>query len=123
MEKHILIGDDNSLIRQTLRRFLEKKDDWKVVGEAADGKQTVAQAQKLKPDLVVLDLAMPVMNGIQAAEELRRILPLLPMVMFTNVATSNLAETALSAGVTAVVPKSEPRMLVNRIYDLLKSAA
>ncbi len=98
MEKHILIGDDSSLIRETLRRFLEKEDNWIVVGEAANGKEAVEKAQKLKPDLVILDLSMPVMNGIQAARELKRLLPALPTVMFTNVATTHLSEMALSAG-------------------------
>ena len=123
MEKHILIGDDSSLIRETLRRFLEKEDNWIVVGEAANGKETVEKAQKLKPDLVILHLSMPVMNGIQAARELKRLLPALPTVMFTNVATTHLSEMALSAGVSAVVPKSQPSMLVHRIHDLLESAA
>ena len=123
MRKHILIADDSSLIRQTLRRLLEKEDDWAVVGEAANGEEAVEQARKLKPDLVILDLSMPVMNGIEAAHELRRLLPSLPVVMFIHLATDNLAETALSAGVSAVVPKSEPAMLVNCIYELLKSAA
>ena len=123
MAKHILIGDDNSLIRQTLRRFLEKEDCWEVVGEAANGREAVEKAQELKPDLVVLDLSMPVMNGIQAAHELKRLLPSMPTVMFTNVAGSNLAEMAHSAGVSAVVSKSEPSMLITRIRDLLKAAA
>jgi len=123
VRKHILIADDSSLIRQTLRRLLEKEDDWAVVGEAANGEEAVEQARKLKPDLVILDLSMPVMNGIEAAHELRRLLPSLPVVMFIHLATDNLAETALSAGVSAVVPKSEPAMLVNCIYELLKSAA
>jgi two-component system, chemotaxis family, chemotaxis protein CheY len=123
VEKHILIGDDNSFVRKTLRAFLEKEDSWIVVGEAANGKEAVEKAKKLQPDLVVLDLSMPVMNGIQAAHELRRLLSSLPLVMFTNVATANLADLALSAGVSAVVPKSEPTMLVSCIHDLLESAA
>ena len=123
MAKHILIGDDSSLIRQTLRRFLEKEDSWEVVGEAANGREAVEKAQELKPDLVVLDLSMPVMNGIQAAHELKRLLPSMPTVMFTNVGGISLAEMAQSAGVSAVVPKSEPSMLITRIRDLLKTAA
>ena len=123
MAKHILTGDDSPLIRQTLRRFLEKEDSWEVVGEAANGREAVEKAQELKPDLVVLDLSMPVMNGIQAAHELKRLLPSMPTVMFTNVAGSNFAEMAYSAGVSAVVSKSEPSMLITRIRDLLKTAA
>jgi DNA-binding NarL/FixJ family response regulator len=124
MEKHILIGDDSAIVRNTLRTFLEQEDSWVVVGEAENGKEAVEKAQELKPDLVVLDLAMPVMNGIEAASVLKRLSPSLPVVIFTDYAGGpHLAEIALLAGVNAVVPKTEPRTLVKRIYDLLEPAA
>ena len=123
MEKHILISDDSPLIRKTLRQVLEKEDSWVVVGEAENGKEAIEKAQELKPDLVILDLSMPVMNGIRAARELKRVMPATPLVMFTNMTTPDLAQMVLSSGVNAVISKSEAGVLVRRIYDLLESAA
>ena len=123
MPKCILIVDDNPVIRKTLRRTLERNKGWEVCGEAADGREAVAKAQQLKPDLVVLDLSMPVMNGLEAARELTRISPSLPLVMFTNFNMPELTNEALSAGVRAVVSKSEPAGLVSEIQALLEPAS
>jgi len=121
VQKHIVIGDDSPNIRKMLREFLEKEENWLVVGEAENGKEALQRTEELKPDLVVLDLAMPVMNGLDATRELRRRYPSLPLVMFTNTATPYLTQEALSAGVDALVSKSEPATLVIRIHDLLAS--
>ena len=123
MQKHILITDDSPIIRKTLRKFLEKENDWVVVGEAANGKEALEKTRELKPDLVVLDLAMPQMNGIQAARELKRLSPDTPLLMFTNVDSARLADMATAIGVNAVIPKSQPRLLVERIHALLEPVA
>ena len=120
MPKSILIVDDSPLIRKTLRETLERIKDWEVCGEAADGREAVAKAQQLKPGLVVLDLSMPVMNGLEAARELKRLLPSVPLLMFTNYGTDYLEKEALSAGVGAVVSKSDSvEALVSGIQALL----
>lgn len=62
--KRILIVDDSPLIRRTLRTLLEQQTDWAVCGEAEDGRDGIEKAQRLHPDLIVIDLVMPVMNGI-----------------------------------------------------------
>jgi DNA-binding NarL/FixJ family response regulator len=108
--KCILIADDSPVIRKTLRQTLEREDAWEVCGEAADGREAIEKAQRLKPDVVVLDLAMPVMNGLDAARELRRLSPALPLVMFTNFSMPQFINEALLAGVRAVVSKSEPEV-------------
>jgi DNA-binding NarL/FixJ family response regulator len=123
LQKHILITDDSPIIRKTLRKFLEKENDWVVVGEAANGKEALEKTRELKPDLVVLDLAMPQMNGIQAARELKRLSPDTPLLMFTNVDSARLADMATAIGVNAVIPKSQPRLLVERIHALLEPVA
>jgi chemotaxis response regulator CheB len=64
LPKRILIVDDNPVIRDTLREVLEQESGWEVCGEAANGREGIEKAQQLKPDLIVLDLSMPVMNGI-----------------------------------------------------------
>jgi len=79
--KGILIVDDNVVIRRSLRRILESIGEWKIVGEAADGREGIEKARELQPDLIVLDLAMPVMNGLEAARELNQIMPNVPLLM------------------------------------------
>jgi len=73
--------------------------------------------------LLVLDLSMPVMNGLEAARELKRLLPSVALVMFTSFATAHLKQEALSAGVSALVSKSEPADLVTDIQALLEPAS
>jgi DNA-binding NarL/FixJ family response regulator len=121
--KCILIVDDSALIRRMIRETLEQHGGWEVSGEAADGREAIEKAQRLKPDLIVLDLSMPVMNGLEAARELQRLLPSLPLVMFTNFTSPQLSKEALSAGVSAVVSKDKIEDLVHSIQALLEPAA
>ena len=103
--KRILIVDDGDSVRDIIRIFLEMKG-FEVCGEAADGVEGIEKAGATKPDLVILDLAMPRMNGVQAAEVLSRTMPHLPVVLLTmyeNFLGNSLALT----GITAVVSKTD----------------
>lgn len=84
MPKRILIVDDSAVLRKTLRQTLERHDGWEVCGEAANGREGVEKAQRLKPDLILLDSSMPALNGLEAARQLKRLLPSVPLLMFTN---------------------------------------
>jgi DNA-binding NarL/FixJ family response regulator len=106
-----------------IHETLERQDGWEVCGEAADGREAIEKAQQLKPDLVVLDLSMPVMNGLEAARVLKRSLPSLPLVMFTNFTSPQLSKEAFSAGVNAVVSKDKIEGLVHSIQSLLEPAS
>jgi len=75
MPKTVLIVDDNAVIRQALGDLLKKESDFAVCGEAENGRQAIEKAQQLRPDLIVLDLSMPVMNGLGAARTLKRLMP------------------------------------------------
>jgi DNA-binding NarL/FixJ family response regulator len=120
MPKCILIVDDSAVVRQTLRQTLEWQKGWEVCGEAANGRDGIEMAQRLKPDLVLLDFSMPVMNGLEAARELKHLLPTVPLLMYTNYGTNYLEKEALSAGVTAVVSKSDSvEALVSSIQAVL----
>ena len=79
----ILIVDDSSPIRHLLRFFIEHNSDWEVCGEAENGLIAVEKVAVLKPDAVILDLSMPVMNGPEAAREISRLQTNVQMVMFT----------------------------------------
>jgi len=116
----LLIVDDSPAVRKALRATLESHDDLQVCGEAANGREGIEKAQQLKPDLIVLDLAMPVMNGLDAARELTRLLPSVPLVMYTSYETTHLKREVLSAGVRAIVSKDEAaEVLVSSIHALL----
>jgi DNA-binding NarL/FixJ family response regulator len=119
--KRILIVDDSPVIRERLRELLEQERGWEVCGEAANGREGIEKAQQLKPDVIVLDLSMPVMNGIEAARELTRLLPSVPLLMCTDFETAHVRWKALSAGVRTIVRKSELLGdLVRSIQALLK---
>jgi DNA-binding NarL/FixJ family response regulator len=118
--KSILIADDSPLILKMLRDTLEAEGGWKVCDAAANGQEAIEKAQQLKPDLIVLDLAMPVMNGLEAARELTSLLPSIPLLMFTNYETAQLKWEAGYAGIRAVVSKNAPiETLLNSIQALL----
>ena len=120
MSYSILVVDDSSLIRRSLRLCLEQNPEWKVCGEAADGLEAIEMAQRLIPDVVLLDLSMPGMNGFEVARELKRITPLIPVLMFTSFKTPQLEQEALASGCNAVVSKSEHQQtLFDNIERLL----
>jgi DNA-binding NarL/FixJ family response regulator len=103
-----------------IRQTLERHGGWEASGEATDGRQAIDEAQRLKPDSVVLDLSMPVLNGLEAARVLKPLLPSVPLLMFTNFDSGQLKRDALTAGVSAVVSKSELAGPVHSIQALLE---
>ncbi|MGH9565785.1 MAG: response regulator transcription factor, partial [Candidatus Angelobacter sp.] len=82
--KSILIVDDSSAIRKGLRTLLSNDTDVRVCGEATNGKEAIEQARELHPDVIVLDVSMPVLNGLQAAPVLHRMLPGTSIILFTS---------------------------------------
>lgn len=120
--KKILIVDDSVVVRRSLQTLLREWAEWYVCGEAENGREGIDKAQQLSPDLVLMDLSMPVMNGFQAARELRRLMPHLPIVMFTTSKTAQLETEALAIGIRAVCFKSEgAETLVSSIRQLLEA--
>ena len=108
MAKTILIADDNDAVRRAVCEVFTRDSDFEVCGEAHDGHEAIEKAQRLHPDLIILDLSMPVMNGLDAARALRdRLAPPVPIILFTLYDDGIVEERARSAGVADVVSKSE----------------
>jgi DNA-binding NarL/FixJ family response regulator len=107
MSHTILIADDSPFIREALCNVLEREEDFDVCGEAENGRAAVDKAQELHPDLILVDLSMPVMNGLDATRVLKRVMPDVPVIMFSAYSDSSTEKEARSAGVSALVSKSE----------------
>jgi len=118
--KSVLIVDDNEMIRRGLRELFISDADFDVCGEAENGREAIEKAQELHPDLIVLDLSMPVMNGLDAARALRRLMPTVPLIIFSDYSDVFSKEEARSAGISALVSKSEHiSLLVGKARALL----
>ena len=107
MPKCILIADDNFIVRTIIRVFLETHQGFEVCGEATDGVDVIQKAQDLKPDLIVLDLAMPRMNGVEAASVLKAMMPQVRIVLFTMYQEVLGKSLAAAVGVDAVLSKPD----------------
>jgi DNA-binding NarL/FixJ family response regulator len=118
-----VVADDNAAVRRALRGILELEGDWKVDGEAVDGRDAIEKAQKLRPDLIVLDVSMPVMSGLAAARVLRHIMPAVPLILCSLHTNDVLEKEASAAGINAVVSKTQNmQVLVNKARELLEAA-
>jgi DNA-binding NarL/FixJ family response regulator len=115
----ILIVDDSAVVRRTLRYCFEQNPEWVVCGEAANGREAIEKAHQLRPDLVILDLSMPVMNGLEATRALKAVSPSLPILMFTSFTVAYVEHEAIAAGCTAVIAKSELSLLFSSVRRLL----
>ena len=103
----ILIADDHDIVRRGMRPLIESEWGWEICGEARDGREAVEMAEKLKPDVVVLDVAMPVLNGVDATRQIRRALPGTEVLAFTGSESEELVHQLFAAGARSCVRKSE----------------
>ena len=104
----ILVADDHAIVRTGLASLLARLDDIEVVGEACDGREAVTKALRLSPDVVVMDLAMPELDGTGATREILAVLPETKILILTSFGTSQDISNALSAGACGAVYKSIP---------------
>lgn len=116
--KCILLVDDSAIVRHAVREIFEAHG-YLICGEARNGKEAIEKAEKLHPDLIILDLSMPVMNGLEAARILSKTMPDIPLILFSNFADILQGAEARS-GLSAVVSKDrDVSILVNAAYNLL----
>ena len=121
MAVRVLIADDDASIRRLLRRLIESHDGWSVCGDAQDGQDAVGKAAQLNPDVIVLDLAMPQMNGLQAAREISRQTPDIPLLLLTvQQVSKELTNEALQAGFKGAISKCTGSEVVKAIEVLLQ---
>jgi DNA-binding NarL/FixJ family response regulator len=115
MTIRILVVDDHPIVRQGLRTLLEGRSGWEVIGEASDGMEAIEKASQLNPDVMVLDVTMPRMNGLEACRVIRRSLPSLEILFVTQHDSPQMMREALDAGARGYVVKS------NAARDLLEA--
>jgi two-component system, NarL family, response regulator LiaR len=101
----ILLADDHPVIRKTVRSLLEQDSQFEIAGEALDGAKAIEEAQRLKPDVVILNVSMPVRNGIEAAREIKSSVPESAIVILSTHVDERLIDLAKEIGVRAFVSK------------------
>jgi DNA-binding NarL/FixJ family response regulator len=119
MPKTILLADDSPLVGQTLYKFLTTEGSFELCAQAGDGNEAISLAKQCEPDLVILDLAMPKMNGLEAARELKKIMPAVPIILPTLHASTVEESFAKDWGVDLVLPKGDFTGLMDRMRTLL----
>lgn len=119
-EIHILLADDHALVRQGLRALLEAEEKFKVVGEAGEGLEAIAKVEQLKPDVVILDLMMPILNGLEATRQLSKQYPHTKIIILSMYDDEGFVLEALRNGASGYVLKdSTSNDLILAIYEVI----
>ncbi|MFN8006524.1 MAG: response regulator transcription factor [Terriglobia bacterium] len=120
----ILLADDHTIMRKGLRLLLERQPEFEIVSEASDGRQTLEQAEATNPDIVILDIAMPVLNGIDVAERIRAMLPQTAIVILSMHSDESYVLRALKAGARGYLLKdSAEDDLIHAIHAVSEGKA
>lgn len=115
----ILLGDDHTLVRQGLRKILEERQDWEVVAETGDGRQAVRETLSLEPDVAILDIGMPLLNGIEATRQIVRRLPSVRVLILSMHSDEAYITQALQAGAKGYLLKdSADTDLIRGVADV-----
>jgi DNA-binding NarL/FixJ family response regulator len=123
MPKNILIADDNAGVRALIRTYLEMQTDFEVCGEATDGVDAIEKIKELNPDLILLDLVMPKMNGAEVASIIKRTMPNVPIILFSVHGEKIGKSLASAVGVDIVLSKPDGiSNLVESVKSLLHVA-
>jgi len=119
----VLICDDNDAVRALVGMIVDQALGLTVVGEAADGNEAIVEAKRLQPDVIILDLAMPKLSGLEAIPALRRIAPGAQIIVFSGFATASVATQVLALGAVSYLEKgADPNKIVATIEHALANA-
>ena len=119
----VLLVDDTADLRALVRMALERRGDFRVVAEAGDGREGVDSAKAHQPDVVLLDIAMPVMSGLEALPLIREVCPTSTVIMLSGFGADKMATQALRAGADGYIQKGQPiRVLLAQVHSLVEAA-
>lgn len=117
----ILIADDHAVVRAGLRTLLESRSGWQVCAESADGRDAVEKAGKLKPDIAVLDIGMPLLNGVEATRRIRAASPSTEIVILTMHESDDLVQQVVEAGARGYILKDDADRVLLAAVDALRN--
>ena len=120
MTIRILVVDDSAMVRDGLRLLLQEHADWEVCGEAVDGIEAIEKYRQLRPDLLVVDVSMPRMNGLDAARAILKLSPKIRILLYTSYLTAQLVDAAHKAGIRGTVSKDAMHLVVVGLEALLR---
>jgi DNA-binding NarL/FixJ family response regulator len=115
----ILIADDHEIIRQGIRRILQARPGWEICGEAKDGREAIQLSKELNPDVIILDVSMPVLGGLVAADDILRINPKIKILIFTMDESKTLRTLVHRCGAHGLVVKSQATHFLVAALDRL----
>jgi DNA-binding NarL/FixJ family response regulator len=113
-----LIVDDEKAVRSALGRLLATRGEWKIVGEAVDGAEGIQKAKELRPDVIIMDVTMPEMSGLEATPEVKKALPATEILIFTQHDSTQMVQEAQNAGASGYLLKSQANWLIAAIEAL-----
>ena len=116
MARSVLVADDNPIIRKMLCQMFEREEHYELCAQARDGVEAIALAIKHKPELIILDMSMPIMNGLEASKELKQLMPQVPIILFTLFAEQI---DPRDVPVDRIISKNDPTALMDHVRALL----
>jgi len=105
--RSVLVVDDNPAVRRAICELFTREGDFEVCGEAENGREAIEKAQQLQPALIVTDLSMPLMNGLEETRILKKLMPAVPVIIYSVHTGPLVDKEALEAGASAIIRKSE----------------
>ena len=122
--RSVLLVDDNAVVRKALCELFTREGDFEICGEAENGREAIEQARLLQPALIVTDLSMPLMDGLEETRILKKLMPAVPVIIYTAHSDPSVDRKALAAGASAIICKSDAAVvLIAKARELLDEIA